>query len=275
MSECNHNCSECSEQGCESRTIEKLKSNEFSNIKKTFAVISGKGGVGKSLVTSLLASSLNKKGHSVAIIDADVTGPSIPQAFGLNGKVAKSDENGLYPVLSKKGIKVMSANVLIENPEEPIVWRGPLVAGFVQQLYTDVIYGDVDYLLIDMPPGTGDIPLTVFQMMPIDGIIVVSSPQELVSMVVAKSINMAKMMNIEILGAVENMAYIKCPKCDEKITIFGNGNYKKDIERQGLEVIGELPIDPKIAKLVDEGNIEDYDSNELNKVVQKLENFSK
>lgn len=273
MSECNHNCSECSQEGCESREIVKLKPNEFSNIKRTFAVISGKGGVGKSLVTSLLASTLNKKGYSVAVIDADVTGPSIPQAFGLNGHVAKSDESGLYPVLSKKGIKVMSANVLLENPEDPIVWRGPLVASFVQQLYTDVIYGDVDFMLIDMPPGTGDIPLTVFQMIPIDGIIVVSSPQELVSMVVNKSINMAKMMNIDILGVVENMAYIKCPKCDEKISVFGNGTYKQQIEKQGLDVLAELPIDPKIAKLVDLGEIENYETNDFDQIITKLESF--
>lgn len=266
MSECNHNCSDCNAEGCESREIVKLKQNEMSNIKKIFAVISGKGGVGKSLVTSLLANSLNQKGNNVAIIDADVTGPSIPQAFGLNGKIAKSDEQYLYPVLSGKGIKIMSANVLMQDPEAPIIWRGPLVAGFVGQLFTDVAYGDVDYLLIDMPPGTGDIPLTVFQQIPIDGIIVVTSPQELVSMVVAKSINMAKMMNIPILGVVENMAYVKCPKCDEKIRIFGDENSKQKIESQGLKVIGELPIDPKLAKLVDQGKIEDYSTYLLDEV---------
>lgn len=271
MSDCNHNCEGCNVENCESREIKKLTPHEMSSFKKTFAIISGKGGVGKSLITSLLATSLNKKGHNVAVIDADVTGPSIPQAFGLNGIVADSDESGLYPVLSKEGIKVMSANVLLENPEEPIIWRGPLIASFVQQLYTDVIYGDVDYLLIDMPPGTGDIPLTVFQMIPVDGIIVVSSPQELVSMVVAKSINMAKMMNIPILGVVENMAYIKCPKCDEKITVFGDGSYKSQVEHQGLEVLAELPIDPKLAKLVDQGKIEEYKTSDLNQIVKKLE----
>jgi len=271
MSECNHNCSECGEEGCQSREIVKLKQNEMSDIKKIFAIISGKGGVGKSLVTSLLANSLNQKGHNVAIIDADVTGPSIPQAFGLNGRVAKSDEERLYPVLSQKGIKIMSANVLMQDPEAPIVWRGPLVAGFVGQLFTDVAYGDVDYLLIDMPPGTGDIPLTVFQQIPINGIIVVSSPQELVSMVVAKSINMAKMMNIPILGVVENMAFIKCPKCDEKIRIFGDGKYKERIEEQGLKVVAELPIDPELAKLVDQGQIEQYKTDSLDKVCKILE----
>lgn len=271
MSECNHNCSECGVDGCQSREIVKLKQNELSNIKKIFAVISGKGGVGKSLVTSLLANSLNQKGHNVAIIDADVTGPSIPQAFGLNGKVAKSDEQYLYPVLSSKGIKIMSANVLMQDPEAPIIWRGPMVAGFVGQLFTDVAYGDVEYLLIDMPPGTGDIPLTVFQQIPIDGIVVVSSPQELVSMVVAKSINMAKMMNIPILGVIENMAYINCPKCEEKIRIFGDGSYKSKIEEQGLKIIAELPIDPQLAKLIDKGKIEEYKTSLLNQVCQLIE----
>ena len=271
MADCNHNCEGCNVENCESREIKKLVPNELTSIKKTFAVISGKGGVGKSLVTSLLACALNKKGHNVAIIDADVTGPSIPQSFGVNGVVAESDESHIYPVLSKEGIKLMSANVLLQDPEEPIVWRGPLIAGFVQQLYTDVAYGDVDYMLIDMPPGTGDIPLTVFQMIPVDGIIVVSSPQELVSMVVAKSINMAKMMNIKILGVVENMAYIKCPKCDEKITVFGDGSYKKQIERQGLDVHAELPIDPKLASLIDQGKIEEYQTSDLNQIVEKLE----
>lgn len=271
MSECNHNCSECGVEGCESREIQKLKQNELSNIKKIFAVISGKGGVGKSLVTTLLANSLNQKGYRVGIIDADVTGPSIPQAFGVNGHVAKSDEQFLYPVLSKKGIKIMSANVLMEDPEAPIIWRGPLVAGFVGQLFTDVAYGDLDYLLIDMPPGTGDIPLTVFQQIPVDGIIVVSSPQELVSMVVAKSINMAKMMNIPILGVIENMAYIKCPKCDEKITVFGDGTYKEKVEAQGLKVLAELPIDPNIAKLVDKGQIEDYKTDLLDEACSVIE----
>lgn len=271
MSDCNHDCSHCSQEGCESRVIEKLKPHELSNIKKIYAVISGKGGVGKSLVTSLLGASLNKKGHSVAIIDADVTGPSIPQAFGLKGKLAESDESGLYPVLSTHGVKVMSANLLLEDNETPIIWRGPLVASFVQQLFTDVIYGDVDYMLIDMPPGTGDIPLTVFQMIPIDGIIVVSSPQELVSMVVAKSINMAKMMNIPIIGVAENMAYIKCPKCDEKITVFGDGHFYDDVRRHGLDVLCEIPIDPELAKKVDLGQIEEYKTNVMDKIVSIIE----
>lgn len=270
MSDCNHDCEHCSQGNCESRVIEKLKPHPLSNIKHIYAIISGKGGVGKSLVTSLLASALNKAGNNVAIIDADVTGPSIPQAFGLKGKMAESTETEIFPVLSKHGVKVMSANLLLADDESPIVWRGPLVSGFVQQLFTDVVYGDVDYLLIDMPPGTGDIPLTVFQMIPIEGIVVVSSPQELVSMVVAKSINMAKMMNIPILGVAENMAYIKCPNCDEKITVFGNGHFKEDVTRHGLDVLAEIPIDPKLAALVDKGEIEEYETSAMDKIVKIL-----
>lgn len=270
MADCDHKCEGCSVENCASRVIEKLKPHEYSNIKKTFAIVSGKGGVGKSLTTSLLASELNKLGKSVAIIDADVTGPSIPQAFGLKDKLAESDESGLYPVMSKHGVKVMSANLLLEDKEAPIVWRGPIVSSFVQQLYTDVIYGDVDFLLIDMPPGTGDIPLTVFQMIPIDGIIVVSSPQELVSMVVAKSINMANMMNIPIIGMVENMAYIKCPDCGKKITVFGDGHFEEEVKRHGLKLLAEIPIDPKLTKMVDEGNIEEYKTDVFNQLTQAL-----
>ncbi len=271
MADCNHKCDDCSVDNCGERTIEKIKPHVCSHIKHTYAIISGKGGVGKSLVTSLLASSLNKKGYKVAVIDADVTGPSIPQAFSLKGELAESDDTALYPVLSKNGIKIMSANLLLEDKEAPIIWRGPIVSSFVQQLYTDVIYGDVDYMLIDMPPGTGDIPLTVFQMIKIDGIIVVSSPQELVSMVVAKSLNMANMMNIPVVGLVENMAYIKCPNCDEKITVFGDGNFAKEASKRGLNVLAEIPIDPLLAKDVDKGIIEDYQTNVMDNLIKVLE----
>jgi len=271
MADCNHDCSSCSVGNCSERTIEKLKPNSNTTIKHCFAVISGKGGVGKSLVTSLLASEMNKRGHSVAIIDADVTGPSIPQAFGLKGKMAKSDETCLYPVLSKKGIKIMSANLLMPDDEEPIIWRGPMIAGFVSQLYTDVCYGDVDYMFVDMPPGTGDVPLTIFQQYPIDGIIIVTSPQELVSMVVTKSINMAKMMYINTIGIVENMSYIKCPKCSEKVRVFGDNDSKKRIEKTGVKVVAELPIDPEIAKLVDKGEIEEYKTSDLDELISLIE----
>ena len=273
MADCNHDCASCSVADCGERTIEKLKPNANTSIKHCFAVISGKGGVGKSLVTSLLASAMNKKGHSVAIIDADVTGPSIPQAFGLKGKMAQSDETCLYPVLSKHGIKIMSANLLMPDDESPIIWRGPMIAGFVGQLFTDVCYGDVDYMFIDMPPGTGDVPLTIFQQYPIDGIIIVTSPQELVSMVVTKSINMAKMMYINTIGIVENMSYIKCPKCSEKVRVFGDNDSISRIEKSGIKVVAQLPIDPEISKLVDKGEIEEYETDELNDLVSLLEQY--
>ena len=273
MADCNHDCSSCSVGDCAERKIEKLKPNQNTTIKHCFAVISGKGGVGKSLVTSLLASQMNKKGYSVAVLDADVTGPSIPQAFGLKGRMAESDEEALYPVLSKHGVKVMSANLLMPNDEEPIIWRGPMIAGFVGQLYTDVCYGDVDYMFVDMPPGTGDVPLTIFQQYPIDGIIIVTSPQELVSMVVTKSINMAKMMYINTVGIVENMSYIKCPKCSEKVRVFGDNDSKNRIEKSGIKVVAELPIDPEIAKLVDKGEIEEYETHDLDELVSLLEQY--
>lgn len=270
MADCDHKCEGCNVENCESRQIEKVKPNALSNIKHCYAIMSGKGGVGKSLVTSLIASEMNKRGKTVAIIDADVTGPSIPQAFGLKGKFAPSDDTYIYPVLSKHGIKIISANLLLQDEEAPIVWRGPIVSGFVQQLFTDVVYGDVDYMFIDMPPGTSDIPLTIFQKLPIDGVIVVTSPQELVSMVVSKSMNMAKMMYIPMVGVVENMAYVKCPHCNEKIHIYGNEHSKENIEKQGVPVLAELPIDPKLAELVDKGEVEEYTCLELEGLANML-----
>lgn len=268
--ECNHDCSSCSSSDCKERVIEKIKPNANSSFKKTFAVVSGKGGVGKSLITSLLASAIAKKGKRVAIIDADVTGPSIPQAFGLAGKTADYDNSGLYPVSSNGGIKIMSANLLLESDEAPVIWRGPMLSSFVQQLYSDVNYGDIEYLLIDMPPGTADVPLTIYQMIPIDGIVVVSTPQDLVSMVVAKSINMAKMMNIEILGLVQNMSYIECPKCHERMDIFGGSDVYNKAKKLGIDTAIEMPIDPLLTKLVDQGNIENYSKAPLEELVQKL-----
>ena len=193
--------------------------------------------------------------------------------FGLKGRMAESDEDCIYPVLSKHGIKVMSANLLMPDDESPIIWRGPLIAGLAQQLYTDVCYGDIDYMFVDMPPGTGDVPLTIFQQYPIDGIIIVTSPQELVSMVVTKSINMAKMMYINTIGIVENMSYIKCPKCAEKVRIFGDGESKERIEKSGIKVVAELPIDPEVAKLVDKGEIEEYETHDLDELVSLLEQY--
>lgn len=272
MSSCSRNCETCGVENCESREIKKLNPHKNTSIKKIIAITSGKGGVGKSLVTSLTAVALAKKGYKVAIMDADVTGPSIPKAFNLTDLMATQDETAIYPEVSKTGIKVMSVNLLLEDNESPIIWRGPLVAGFVQQLFTEVDYGELDYLLIDMPPGTGDIPLTVFQSLPIDGIVVVSSPQDLVSMVVAKSVNMAKMMYIPIIGLVMNMSYVKCPDCGKIIRLFGDGDYSKITRKFGLELLAELPLDPNLSHLVDEGKIENYDVENLSNLVSKLEN---
>ena len=270
MSSCDHNCSACGVENCESREIKKLEPHKGTTVKKVIAVMSGKGGVGKSLVTSLSAIALAKKGYKVAILDADVTGPSIPKAFGLNNLMAGQDDDGLIPEKSSLGIKIMSANLLLEDNEAPIIWRGPLVAGFVQQLFTDVKYGEIDYMLVDMPPGTGDIPLTVFQSLPIDGVVVVSSPQELVSMVVSKSINMARMMYVPIYGLVMNMAYVKCPDCGKHINVFGDGNYQQELKHFDIDLLAELPLDPLLAKKVDRGEIEDYDVSSLEKLVDKI-----
>jgi Mrp family chromosome partitioning ATPase len=223
------------------------------------------------MVTSLLGASLARKGHKVAILDADVTGPSIPQAFGLAGYQAVGDESGIFPGKTEQGVEIMSANLFVDTPATPIVWRGPMISSLVQQMYSNVIYGEMEFLLIDMPPGTGDVPLTVFQQIPIDGVIVVSSPQELVSMVVEKSVNMAKMMKVNLLGLVENMAYATCPKCGEKIDVFGTGDLSKVAERYQIPLLDELPIDPSLAKLVDEGKVESYQGDALKKSVALLE----
>ncbi|MCR4561650.1 MAG: Mrp/NBP35 family ATP-binding protein [Bacilli bacterium] len=271
---CNHQCEGCNVEDCASRTgggIEKFKLHELTKVKKTIAVISGKGGVGKSMVTSLLAVSLNNAKHGAAILDADVTGPSIPQAFGVQGKQIYGDDNGIFAAKSKNDISIMSANLLVETPTTPLIWRGPMIASLVQQMYTTVIFGEKEFLLIDMPPGTGDVPLTVFQSIHVDGVIVVASPQELVSMVVEKSVNMAKTMNIPILGLIENMAYAKCPHCGEKLDIFGAGDLNKVAEQYGVPLLGELPIDPKLARLVDEGKIEEYSEHYLDKAVEVIE----
>lgn len=271
MPECDHNCESCADEGCQSREIKKLEPHKSTKISKIIAIMSGKGGVGKSLVTSLCAVALAKKGYTVAIMDADVTGPSIPKSFGLNNVLAGQNEDGLLSVeTAKLKIKVMSANLLLEDNESPIIWRGPLVAGFVQQLFTDVNYGVVDFLLIDMPPGTSDIPLTIFQSIPIDGVLVVSSPQELVSMVVSKSVNMAKMMYVPIYGLIENMAYVKCPDCGKHIEIFNNNHFENDVKRNGLDILAKIPLDSTLASKVDNGQIEDYDVSILDGVIEKI-----
>ena len=237
-------------------------SNEYSNIKKVIAVMSGKGGVGKSLVTSLMAVSAMKKGLKAAVLDADITGPSIPKSFGVHTK-AYGAEYGIVPPETKSGIKLMSINLLVENENDPVIWRGPVIAGAVGQFWTDLMWGDVDVMFVDMPPGTGDVPLTVFQTLPVDGIIVVTSPQELVEMIVSKAVKMANVMNVPVLGLVENMSYFECPDCGKKHEIFGKSRVDEIASAYGIGLTARLPIDPKIAETVDEGNIEDIEVNYL------------
>ena len=256
MSECTHDCSSCSQKCGEAHGPEIARPHEGSHIKKVIAVVSGKGGVGKSLVTSLMAVNAQRRGFKAAVLDADITGPSIPKVFGINGR-AQATENALFPCKSKGGVSVMSLNLLTDNETDPVIWRGPVIAGAVTQFWTDVISGDVDYMFVDMPPGTGDVPLTVFQQLPIEGIIVVTSPQELVSMIVAKALNMAKLMRIPVLGIVENMSYVKCPDCGKQIKVFGESHIDEIAAENGIEVLGKIPMIPEIAALCDAGNIED------------------
>lgn len=265
MSECTHDCSSCGESCSERKTKESFlePANSMSKIGKVIGIVSGKGGVGKSLVTSLMASGVQKRGFSTAVLDADITGPSIPKIFGIKG-MAKASEYGILPSESSGGVKVMSVNLLLENITDPVVWRGPVIAGTVKQFWTDVIWDDVDYMFVDMPPGTGDVPLTVFQSLPVDGIIVVTSPQELVSMIVGKAVKMAEMMDIPILGIIENMSYLKCPDCGKKISVFGESKIDETAKQYGLDVLGRIPIDPSIAQKCDEGNVEKIDADYLN-----------
>lgn len=257
MSEnCNGNCSGCSQE-CDSRQAESLlaKANPLSNVKKVIGVVSGKGGVGKSTVTSMLAVEMNRRGFHTGVLDADITGPSIPKALNIKGQPGGCEE-GLMPIQSETGIDVMSINLLLENETDPVIWRGPVLAGVVKQFWSDVIWKDVDYLFVDMPPGTGDVPLTVFQSLPVDGIIVVTSPQELVSMIVTKAVKMAGMMNIPVIGLVENYSYLKCPDCGKEISVFGKSTIDAVGKELGIPVIGKLPIDPLLAQAMDEGLLE-------------------
>ena len=271
MSECTHDCSSCpSGADCEQNKINKEKLNALSKVKKVFAVVSGKGGVGKSLVTSLLAVESNRLGLKTAILDADILGPSVPKAFGINTQRAEATDVGIFPVRTKKGISVISVNLLLENETDPVVWRGPVLAGVVKQFWTDVVWGDIDVMFIDCPPGTGDVPLTVFQSIPIDGIIVVASPQDLVSMIVEKAVNMAGLMNIPIVGAVENMAYFVCDKCGEKHYVFGKGNLKQVAEAKGITNFAEIPFDKDIANQCDHGLIELVENSSLTKFAEKI-----
>lgn len=240
-----------------------------SSVKKIIAVVSGKGGVGKSLVTSLLAVNMKSHGYKTAILDADVTGPSIPKAFGVSGR-PEAGEGGMYPIKSREGIDIMSINFLLDNPSDPVIWRGPVISGAVGQFWSDVIWEDEDFMFIDMPPGTGDVPLTVFQSLPVDGIIIVSTPQDLVSMVVEKAAKMAEMMNIPILGFVENMSYTICPHCGEEYNVFGKSRIEAVAEKYGVKTVVKLPVDPLLAKLCDEGRIEDFQEDNLHKLIKML-----
>ena len=257
MSEnCTHNCSSCGEN-CSSRTAEQTSFleplNPASSVKKVIGVVSGKGGVGKSMVTASLANLMAEKGYRVGILDADITGPSIPKMYGLHGP-AQADDNGIYPPLAENDIKVMSINLLMPDEEAPVIWRGPVISGMVKQFWTDVIWGELDYLFVDMPPGTGDVPLTVFQSLPLDGIVIVSSPQDLVQMIVKKAYHMAKSMNVPILGIVENYSYLVCPDCGKKISVFGESHIEEIASKMDLKVLGKMPIDPSLAELSDKGD---------------------
>ena len=272
---CTHNCSTCS-SNCSSKQKESFieEANKLSNIKKVIGVVSGKGGVGKSLVCSLAASEMNKRGYSVAVLDADITGPSIPKGFGIH-ETALGSEDGILPAKSEGGVSVMSINLMLENETDPVVWRGPVIAGAVKQFWTDVIWGDVDYMFVDMPPGTGDVPLTVFQSLPLDGIIVVASPQDLVSLIVEKAVKMANAMNIPMLGYVQNMAYFVCDECSKKHYIFGETKAEDIAVKFEIPSFAEIPMDKNIASKVDAGKIEEVDSSLLKNVADKLESLVK
>jgi len=268
MAECNHNCESCGVENCSSR-IEKAKLNDRSKIKKIVGVLSGKGGVGKSYITSLLAVYLNRQGYKVGIMDADITGPSIPKAFGIKEK-AYGEDNLIFPLVSKAGIKIMSANCLLENESDPIVWRGPLLGGLIKQFYEDVLWEELDYLLIDMPPGTGDVALTVFQQLPVDDLIIVTSPQDLVSLIVTKAIKMANMMNINVLGVVENMSYLVCPDCGKKINVFGESHLEDFAKEMKFDILAKLPLVSENTSLVDQGLVERVSLDEILPVVAAI-----
>ena len=270
---CSGSCGSCSES-CSSRQPAKeellVPANAFSKIKRVIGVVSGKGGVGKSFVTSYLAANMQKKGYETAILDADITGPSIPKAFGIHGK-ACANEIGLLPSMSKNGTKVMSVNLLVESEDTPVVWRGSIISGVVKQFWSEVVWGDVDYMFVDMPPGTGDVPLTVYQSIPLDGIIIVTSPQELVSMIVSKAVNMANAMDIPILGIVENYSYVSCSSCSEKIKVFGESHVEEVAEKYGLKVLAQLPLDPVIANHIDQEKVEELEGSWLDGAIDFIE----
>jgi len=260
--ECSHDCSNCS-KNCSSRTQQSvqdfsIRTNANSNVKKVIGVISGKGGVGKSMVTSLLATQMRREGYTVGILDADVTGPSIPQAFGLHEMLYADGDNQIIPAFTQTGIEVISTNLILEDAGTPVLWRAGIINGLVKQFYSETNWGDIDYMFVDMPPGTGDVPLTVFQSIPVDGIVIVATPQQLVSMIVEKAVRMADKMNVPIIGLVENMSYVNCDECGNKVFLFGKGNTAKLAEEYGLPLLAQLPLDPSLAAMVDEGRIEQY-----------------
>ena len=271
MSSCNGNCSSCGSD-CADRTAESLLAqlNPKSTVKKVIAVVSGKGGVGKSTVTSMLAVAMARKGYRVGVLDADITGPSAPTAFGVN-ECQGANEDGLFPALTRGGIQVMSINLLLDNPADPVVWRGPVIAGAVKQFWTDVIWEDVDYMFVDMPPGTGDVPLTVFQSLPVDGIVIVTSPQDLVSMIVSKAVKMAEMMHVPVLGFVENYSYLQCPDCGKKIQVFGKSHLDEVAAKFDLPILARLPIDPAVAEAYDAGLMETVNTDALTGAVEAVE----
>lgn len=275
MSEaCTHNCETCG-QDCGQRTAPRSmveKANPGRDVKKVIGVVSGKGGVGKSLVSAMLAVAMERKGYHAGILDGDITGPSIPKMFGVQEK-ARGNGQGILPVKTKSGVDIMSINLLLENESDPVVWRGPVIATTVKQFWTDVVWGEVDYLFVDMPPGTGDVPLTVFQSLPIDGIVVVTSPQDLVSMIVGKAVKMAQLMDVPVIGVVENMSYIQCPDCGKKIMIYGESKTAKVAAEQGLPLLAQMPIAPQLAALCDAGTIQDFQGDWLDRAAQAIEDF--
>lgn len=267
---CSGNCSSCS-SNCSDRKAESLitPTGEYNNIKHVIGVVSGKGGVGKSMVTSMLAVLMQRKGYNVGILDADITGPSIPKTFGINSR-AMQNEIGILPAETKTGIKLMSVNLMLAEKEAPVLWRGPVIAGAVKQFWTDVVWGDLDYLFVDCPPGTGDVPLTVFQSLPLDGAVIVTSPQDLVSMIVKKAYNMANLMNIPVLGIVENMSYVVCPDCGKSFNIFGSGS-ESVAEELNVPLLGKMPVDTSLAQMVDNGSFEHFSADYLINAANEIE----
>ena len=269
MANCNHDCEHCAQRGDCSEEIVKSKPNEFSSIKRVIGVLSGKGGVGKSFITSAIATYFSRNGLSVGILDADITGPSIPKAFGITEK-AYGENNMIFPAKTIGGVEVMSANLLLDDETDPIIWRGPLLANLVKQFFENVMWGDLDVLLIDMPPGTGDVTLTTFQSLPVDDLIIVTSPQDLVSLIVSKAIKMANAMNVHVLGVIENMSYLVCPKCEEKIPLFGESHIEEYAKKLNFEILARLPLDSENTKKMDDGKIEEVEIEEIKDAVARL-----